>query len=141
DTRAEGLVSRLLVADIGQVPQIIQALDSYRDRTDKELAGIAQDPTRPPPERLRASLALVPVDERQLPFLLSRLLIAEPEDLLVIRGQLEPWRDRVVESRWGMTRDPGADMGQRFRAATGVAAFVPRGARWGCLGGLVGPVP
>jgi hypothetical protein len=129
-TLAHGLVSRLLVADIGQVPEIVGALDGHRDRLDPELTPIAGDPGRPPNERLRASLALVPVDEGQVPYLFDRLLAADPEELLVIRGLLQPRAAGLIEPLWRVVDDDGADGRRRLRAACALAAYAPTDGRW-----------
>jgi hypothetical protein len=127
---ADGLISKLLVADIAQVPEIIKGLGDYRDRTDPELTRIARDPARSPKERLRASLALLPVDRSQVDYLAGRLLEAEPAESLVIRDQLEPRHDVLVDRLWKVAEDAGAAAGQRLRAACALAAFDPNNTRW-----------
>jgi formylglycine-generating enzyme required for sulfatase activity len=54
----------LLEADIGQVPKIVAELKGYRRWVNPRLVEIAEDTARPEPERLRARLALLPVDYR-----------------------------------------------------------------------------
>jgi eukaryotic-like serine/threonine-protein kinase len=127
---ASGLVSRLLVADISQVPGIVTEITGFRSWTDRELAGIANSPKESPKKRLRASLALVPVDHSQINYLFDRLITAEPDDLLVIRGQLRPSQTELADRLWKLASDPAADRNQRFRAACALADFDPNSSRW-----------
>ena len=51
-------------------------------------------------ERLHASLALLPVDQEQVEYLCSRLLLAGPGELLVLRDALRPFRERLIGRLW-----------------------------------------
>jgi serine/threonine protein kinase/formylglycine-generating enzyme required for sulfatase activity len=134
---ADGLVDRLLVADIDQVPQTVASLDGYRTWTDPELARVAADPAAPPKQRLRASLALVPVDPGQVPGLYRALLEADPDDFLVIRGQLAPHAAELAEPLWRVVEDGQAEPSRRLRAGAALAAYAADDERWQ---GAAGPV-
>jgi serine/threonine protein kinase/formylglycine-generating enzyme required for sulfatase activity len=129
-SQAHSLVFRLLVADINKVPEIIDELDGYRSWTDVELVRMMSKPDISPRERLRASLALLPVDEGQVDYLSRHLLQAEPDELLVIRKQMEPFRLRVVEGMWLRLIDQKADPNQRLRLACMLATYDPNNASW-----------
>jgi eukaryotic-like serine/threonine-protein kinase len=120
---ASGLVKQLLVADISRVPGIVSTIGGFRKWTDPKLAEIVSDPKRSSKERLRASLALLPVDASQIDYLFERLLKAEPDDLLVIRDLLGPRRVELVNRFWKVASNPAADRNQRFRAACALAAY------------------
>jgi hypothetical protein len=135
--RAEELSARLLVADIGKVPEIIRELDGYRDQTDPTLSRLAANPAAPPAERLRAALAVVGTDPSHLPYLLDRLLAAEVEDLAVIRDVLGPHHGDVEEPLWAVVRDPHADPARRLRAAAALADYAPDDGRWADAGPVV----
>src|SRR5207245_10531403 len=124
-SHADGLVSRLLVADINKVPEIIDELDEYRHWTDPQLLKIMGKSESLPKERLRASLALLPVDEGQIDYLFPYLLQAEPDDLLIIRKQMAPNRAKVVDAMWPRLRDNGTNPNQRLRLACMLAAYDP----------------
>jgi serine/threonine protein kinase len=128
--RANGLLVQLRDADIDHVPGIIASLDGFRDRLDPKLARIAANGDAPPGARLRASLALVPVDQGQVPYLFDRLLAADAEELLVICGALRPHHERVVEPLWQVLRDGKADARRRLRAASVLADYDPADGRW-----------
>ena len=83
-----------------------------------------------PKERLRASLALLPVDEEQVYYLFPYLLQAEPDDLLIIRKQMAPNRAKVVDAMWPRLRDNGTNPNQRLRLACMLAAYDPNNESW-----------
>ena len=84
------LQDKLLGSPLAQVPGIIAELKPYRRWVDPLLrqalaeakqAGNSQ-------KTLHASLALLEVDDQQLPYLKDRLLRAEADDISVIRQSL-----------------------------------------------------
>jgi serine/threonine protein kinase len=129
-SHAHNLVSRLRVADINRVPEIIDEINQYRYWTDAELLRIINRPDSSPEERLRASLALLPVDEGQVDYLSQRLLAAEPDELFIIREELEPFRDKIVEPMWLHLRDHTTAPSQRLRLACMLAAYDPDNNLW-----------
>lgn len=77
---AASLVTRLLKVDIAQVPTIVEQIDDYRPWADpllKEKLAAAKDGS---PERLRLSLALLPVDREQVAYLQTALNETWTED-------------------------------------------------------------
>src|SRR5205085_8930198 len=127
---AEGLVSRLLTADIEQVPAVAAALGDHRDVTDLELQRLAADPATPPKQLLRARLALLPADPGQISPLHAALLEAEPDDFLVIRQQLEPHRDKLLVQLWRVATTGKGNAGPMLRAAGALAGYAPEDRRW-----------
>src|SRR5260370_38944174 len=81
-------------------------------------------------ERLRASLALLPVDEAQIDYLFPFLRQAEPGDLLVIRKQVAPFRAKVVEPLWLRIKEKGIGPHQRVVLACLVAGCDPDNESW-----------
>src|SRR5947209_20596086 len=82
-THAAGLVQRLLDADTAQVPQVVGEMAEYRQWTDpllREEMDKAADKSR---QKLHTSLALLPVDGSQVPYLYDRLLDAEAHEVPV----------------------------------------------------------
>jgi serine/threonine protein kinase/formylglycine-generating enzyme required for sulfatase activity len=129
-SHAHSLVSQLLVADIDKVPAIIDELEGYRYWTDPELFRITNKAETTPKEQLRASLALLPVDEGQVDYLFNYLLKSKPDDLFVIRKQMRPLRARVTKSMWLKLRDGGTDPNQRIRLACMLADYDPNNESW-----------
>src|SRR5262249_18442059 len=128
--RAQGLVSQLLVADLREVPPTVASMTEYRNLIDEELRAIARDGARPPRERLRASLALLPVDKAQVAPVLQHVWDTEPDDLLLLRDQLKPWRGELLQELWEKAKEPTADARQRLRVAALLADFAPDDVRW-----------
>jgi serine/threonine protein kinase/formylglycine-generating enzyme required for sulfatase activity len=87
------------------------------------------------PQRLRASLCLLPVDPSQAAFLCERLLDARADELPVIRNALGPYQDDLVERLWAAAEQPaGGREQQRLRAACALASFDPASRRWDNVG-------
>ena len=68
-------------------------------------------------QKLRASLALVPVDPDQAEFLFKRLVMADPIELPVIWGILREYHQEPVQQLRSLLENSQADPEQRFRAA------------------------
>lgn len=120
---AKSMVNRLIDADIAQVPAIVTEIDDYRIWADpllKEKLADAQDGS---PEKLRLSLALLPVDGDQVPYLQTALLNADAPSLPVVRDALNPHRSDVTAVLWttlGSKKEPAT---RRFNAACALATF------------------
>jgi serine/threonine protein kinase/formylglycine-generating enzyme required for sulfatase activity len=137
-TNAEGLVHRLLDADIGQVPGIVSEIEPYRQRADPLLRAEnnrAADNSR---EKLHISLALLPVDPGQVDYLYGRLLDAAPNEVPVIRDALEPHKDKLLDKLWDVAEAPEKSKeSQRLRAAAALALYDSDNERWDKAGALV----
>jgi serine/threonine protein kinase/formylglycine-generating enzyme required for sulfatase activity len=128
-THAAGLVQGVLNAETGQVPALLQQMQDYRGWADpllREEKQRAKPNSRP---QLHASLALLPVDESQVPYLVERLLNAEPAEVPVIRDALGEHPERLRERLWQVLMQPTAGK-QRLRAAAALAAYDPDSPRW-----------
>ena len=127
---ASGLVQQLFKAETAEVPGIIRAIGGHRRRTDPELRRALVDPAAGPKEMLHASLALLPIDPAQVPYLEARLLRASARDLPVVRAALEPFRSRLVNPLWTTleSSEPGDE--RLLRAAAALALYEPRSPRW-----------
>ena len=93
--KAQMLRDKLLGSPLSDVPGIIAELKPYRRWVDPLLrqayaeakeAGNSQ-------KQLHAALALLPVDDTQLPYLKDRLLRADAQDISVIRQSLAGHKD------------------------------------------------
>ena len=133
--RADVLVDSLFRADIIQVPTIIEDLDAYRPWADPQLQAAVQNPADDSPEergrRLRASLALLPVDASQVGYLIEQLLEADPDQFLVIRDALSA--NQVADVLWREAENTNADPRRQFRAVCSLAKYDPENSRLGDL--------
>ena len=107
--RASKLVESLQTASTADVPAIIRQLQGYRRWANPRLKTLVQNADDNSREKLHASLALLPVDASQLPFLEKHLLDATPAELPVIRDALKPHRchpdpEALVRSRLRQAR-------------------------------------
>jgi formylglycine-generating enzyme required for sulfatase activity len=136
---AAGLVQRLLDANVIQVPGIVSELEAYRRWADPLLrqAYREAEADRDARKQLHASLALMPVDVGQVAYLSGRLLEADAQEVIVIRGALLPHKAELSERLWGIVQDRQADLDQRFRAACALANYTPDDPRWEKVNGDV----
>jgi hypothetical protein len=121
----------LLAAKIDNVPPIIQEIEDYRLwadpwlREEYDRAGVGS------PQRLHASLALLPVDPAQTIYLYDRLLDAEPHEVPVIVDALAPHKQELLAKLWRVVEIPGKGKEkQRLRAASALASFDPQSDKW-----------
>ncbi len=128
--RASFLVDQLRDAETTQVPALIRQLDGYRLWANprlKELVQSADDDSR---VKLHGSLALLPVDLSQLPFLEKRLLSATPAEVPVIRDALEPHRSTLIPNLWSVLDSSKPGDVSLLPAAGALVLYDPENGRW-----------
>jgi len=135
--RALSQVEALLEASPRAVPNIIEGLEPFRDWVNPRLRELRKNPDLTEHRRVRASLALLPIDPEQVSYLRERLLEADPEELLVIRVLLAPHHHKLTPDLWALATDPQADPERRFRAALVLAAYDSADPRWAKAGANV----
>ena len=131
--RAQMLRDKLLGSPLADVPGIIAELKPYRRWVDPLLrqayaeakeAGNSQ-------KQLHAALALLPVDDTQLPYLKDRLLRADAQDISVIRQSLAGHKDALVAECWRVLEKPTQeDQGKALQAASALALYDPENPLW-----------
>lgn len=136
--QALSLRDRLLESTTAEVPGIVEKASPYRRWLDPLLneAFIQAETDNEPRKQLHASLALLPVDPGQVEYLYSRLLQADPPELIVIRKALKECREErgergdLTERLWTLLENPKNNQDQRFRASCALAALAPDDSRW-----------
>jgi formylglycine-generating enzyme required for sulfatase activity/tetratricopeptide (TPR) repeat protein len=133
--QASNLVEKLKTASTTVVPGIIQSLGRYRRWADPQLRSLVRGADDTSREKLHASLALLPVDPKQLPFLEGKLLDATPDRLPGLVDALRSHRSTMVGHLWAAldTAPPGA--ASLLPAAGALAAYEPSSSRWPSVGG------
>ncbi len=130
--RARALRDRLLEATTEDVPAIVNEMGPFRRWLDSELerayteAAASRDVRR----QLHSSLALLPVERRQIDYLCDRLKAGSPSEVLVIRSALRPFAADVAARLWTVLENKKAAAGERLRAACALAAYAPADDRW-----------
>jgi eukaryotic-like serine/threonine-protein kinase len=132
--RAQMMRDRLLASPLVEVPGIVTELKPYRKWVDLLLreayaeakkAGNSQ-------KQLRAALALLPVDDTQLPYLKDRLFRADAPDISVIRQSLAGHKNAIVAESWRVLAEPTSDdWGKALQAACALAIYDPKNSLWG----------
>jgi serine/threonine protein kinase/formylglycine-generating enzyme required for sulfatase activity len=123
--RAATLVRDLPSADILSAHKIIEELKDYRHWADPLLVQLAKEFPPESKERLRASLALLPVDPGQVDYLYERMLEAPPDEFLIIREYLWGHYHELIPRFWTLLKDEvGPEHREhRFRAAYALAYY------------------
>ena len=130
-THAAGLVQAVLNADTAQVPGIVAEMTEYRKWADPLLRQENDKAAAKSPQKLHASVALLPVDESQVDYLYGRLLDAAPQEVPVIRDALAPHKDALKEKLWAVVATPTrGHESQRLRAAAALAKYDPESKKW-----------
>ncbi len=136
--RAARLVQAVLNADIAQVPSIVGQMAEYRQWADPQLREENSKATDKSRQKLHTSLALLPVDASQAPYLKERLLDAEAGEVAIIRDALLPHKDQLVGELWAAVESPKKGKeSQRLRAAAALAKYDQESDKWGKASVLV----
>jgi formylglycine-generating enzyme required for sulfatase activity len=129
---ARALRQRLLEANTRDVPAIVRDMAPYRRWLDAPLHQVYAEAEASHDARtqLHASLALLPVDDGQVDYLHGRLLQAGPEEVVVLREALRPYRGRLEEEMWAIVEDRTKAPVDHLRAAGTLAAYAEEDGRW-----------
>jgi hypothetical protein len=97
---AATLVEQLKVADTQDIGRMISQFASCRRWANPRLVKLLTETPPPSKEHLHASLALLPVDTRQIDYLYQRMLNVDGVELSVIIESLKPYREQLVPKLW-----------------------------------------
>jgi eukaryotic-like serine/threonine-protein kinase len=129
--QAVALVKRLVAADIGEVPGIVQELGAYRRWADPLLRQeVVNGAALGSKKKLHLDLALLPVDQSKIAELRDDLLLVPPSPFPVVRDALLPFKHSVSEALWSVALDPKQAVQPRFQAACALATYAPKDNRW-----------
>ena len=131
--KADMMRDILLRGPLADVPAIISELNPYRGWIDPLLrqAYAEAKEAGDSEQQLHAALALLPVDEEQLPYLKDRLLRAEPQEISVIRQSLSGHKQMLVAECWRVLQNPTEeDRGKALPAASALALYDPDNPLW-----------
>jgi len=134
---AAGLVQRVLDAETAQVPDIVEAMRDYRQLVDSPLRTELAKESDDSPQKLHASLALLPVDATQVDYLFKRLIKATPSELPVLRDALKSHRTELTRKLWTILDSAKPDNASLLQAASALAKYDPDNAKWESVGSEV----
>ena len=129
---AHNLRGRLLGVKTAEVPEVIKAMAPYRRWAAPLLrrAYVQAQEQGDAGKQLHASLALLPLDANQVPYLNERLLQGDPDEVVVIRAALAEYQQGLVADWWALLENPANNQEQRFRAAAALAGHDPDNPLW-----------
>jgi eukaryotic-like serine/threonine-protein kinase len=129
--QARRLNQAILSAQASDLESLLdEELPPYQGWAAPWLRQVADDETRSPDERLRASVALVPAEVGQVSYLRQRLLDCPLDIFPVVRNRLAPHRDDLADDLWKVFRDRQQTADARFRAGMALAAYRPEQSAW-----------
>lgn len=129
-TRARELVESLQKAEVKQVPDIVRDLAQLREWADPILKTRIEAAADGTPEKLRFSLALLPVDASQGTYLFQQLPGCSLKQFPVVRDALLPYQEQFAEELWELVQQETHDPAQRFQAAAALAMYSPEDDLW-----------
>jgi serine/threonine protein kinase/formylglycine-generating enzyme required for sulfatase activity len=131
--RAQMLRDKLVASPLSDVPGIVSELRPYRkwiDRLLRQAFGEAKSLGNSD-RKLRAALALLPVDGTKADYLIDRLLRADVSDLPVIRQSLVGHQGALLAECWRVLDEPTrSDQAKVLPAASAVALYDPQNPQW-----------
>ena len=127
---AKQLVLRLQSALIDKVPEAIAEMRDHRRYIDQELYGLLEESAHEPDRKLRASLALLPVDRGQVDYLAERLNDASPSELSVLCESLKGHAEELSGRLWEKLLANGPNGARALGPAGALARFDPASEKW-----------
>ena len=118
---ASRLVEELRSAVLEKIPEKVHAMRFFHFWTDPTLKRLLKTGPDESDQKLRASLALLPVDPDQAEFLFKRLQMADPIELPVIWRILREYHQEPVQRLRSLLENSQADPEKRFCAACALA--------------------
>jgi formylglycine-generating enzyme required for sulfatase activity len=128
--RALEQVDALLEASPAAVPAILARLEQSRDVVLPRLRQwYKQDEY--PPHRLRLALALLPTDTDDVIDGLAEWMLTteDPAEVLLVRGELRPYSERLTAWLWSQAEDQ-SDHAAQLRALAALADYDPESPHW-----------
>jgi eukaryotic-like serine/threonine-protein kinase len=138
----EGLVEKLVSADIAKVRDIVKDIDGCRRLADPLLREQDAQAEKGSNAKLHLDLALLSVDQRKITELADLLVSpnasqSSPGTFAVVRDFLSPYSKIVPERLWKVAIDTKRETPARFQAACALATYTPQDERWGQINTFV----
>lgn len=133
---AADLVMRLRLAPIRNVPGILEEVQEDWTEAEPRLREALRQVDLHPHQQRNLRLALLSVEPEVLAPLVQETLSARPDEILVMRPMLLPYRD-VRTHLWHVLTDPHEEAERRLRAAGTLAPVDPDSPRWADAGDAV----
>ncbi len=134
-SRGETLLQSLATVNDTGLPEVIKQLNEVREFADPGLRKIADDLSLSETVRLRAQLALLPVEPGRLESIYEKIDIATPSELRVMQTLFQKHRSSLTPRLWAeVFRIPALFALERTRRACLLAALDPDDLRWSVLG-------
>ena len=111
-----------------ELMSIIDSLSDGRQWADQRLREMLAEADSD--KRWRARLALLPVDDEEAARLIDEIESVQPQELLIIRDALAPYKDLVLPRLWEIATTAESASQIQFRSAILIASYAPNDSRW-----------
>ena len=125
--RAQTLVDKLCVADVKELPAILEAMKERPDRHVPLLEVIADDEGRPAPERFRATLALADGPAPRARQLIRLSLTSDLAHLKVASDRIAPHADEYRGELWAVVGEKNLSASSRLRGRCSSRSQIRKG--------------
>ena len=134
---AGNLVRQLRTAEITEVPDIVLAMQPVHFFTDRANRNALR--SKDEDQKLRASLALLPVDATQVDYLFNGLIKIKdiPSEVGVLRDALQTHRPTLTPKLWTVLESAKQGDAGLLSAASALASYAPDDAKWEAEGSKV----
>ena len=134
---AGNLVRQLRTAEITEVPDIVLAMQPVHFFTDRANRNALR--SKDEDQKLRASLALLPVDTSQVNYLFNRLIKIKdkPSELRVLRDALKTHLSTLTPKLWTVLESAKPGDANLLPSASALASYAPDDAKWEAEGSKV----
>ncbi len=129
-------IENLLSCKPEEISNIIKMIDDHRLWIDPKLKEMLNEKSLGIDE-WRVRLALLPVDKSQVKHLAEQIMQTNPQELLIIREFLLPYKDELKKYYWSILDDIETDIDKRFLAACILAIFDPSNNNWSIVSNTI----
>ncbi len=129
-THAKGQVDSLMNAEISNTLEIVGEIEGYRRWADPLLNRKFDTQDVTANQKLRLALALLPVDESKIEYLVDRMLNGTPDEFMVVRDALGIHKESLIEELWSIANDHNDDSTPSFAAACALASYDADSQQW-----------
>ncbi|PHQ34944.1 bifunctional serine/threonine-protein kinase/formylglycine-generating enzyme family protein [Rhodopirellula bahusiensis] len=130
EQETDSTVSRLLAADIGMMPDVLEKIQTVQEEAHPRLRSVLTDPTKTSREVLAARLALVENNPEQVEPLVDAIPFSDPETLELIAERLRLQSEIATPLIWSRYQSNTLDEDQQLRFAWVLAQLDAVNLRW-----------
>lgn len=126
------VINSLVAADSEKVPEILEKVRELGPAAQLRLQSRDVD-HRKPIEQTRIRLGLLSSEPDQVIPLRDAMLKSDLEEFMLIRSELDQYKQKLTDGLWQVATDQNAEQTQRLRASCALASYAPTNPRWNAI--------